>query len=57
MESSQRDVFIDMIVDRFIFKNNRITLSPCFSLAKPGVGRGAFDSAKTISANAASASP
>jgi len=31
MESSQRDLFIDMVVDRFIFKNNQITLSPSFT--------------------------
>jgi len=31
MESSRRDLFIDMVVDRFIFKNNQITLSPCFA--------------------------
>jgi len=31
MESSRRDLFIDMVVDRFIFKNNQITLSPCFT--------------------------
>jgi len=30
MESSQRDLFIDMVVDRFIFKNNQITVYPCF---------------------------
>jgi len=29
MESSRRDLFIDMVEDRFILKNNRITLSPC----------------------------
>jgi len=28
MESSRRDLFIDMVVDRFNFKNNQITLSP-----------------------------
>ena len=28
MESSRRDLFIDMVVDRFIFKYNQITLSP-----------------------------
>jgi len=30
MESSQRDLN-DMVVDTFIFKNNQITLSPCFT--------------------------
>ena len=29
MESSRRDLFIDMVVDWFIFKHNQITLSPC----------------------------
>jgi len=28
MESSRRDLFIDMVVHRFIFKHNQITLSP-----------------------------
>jgi len=28
MESSWRDLFIDMVIDRFIFKNNEIMLSP-----------------------------
>jgi len=28
MESSQRDLFIAMVVYRFIFKNNKIILSP-----------------------------
>jgi len=38
MESSRRDLFIDM-VDRFIFKNNQITLYPCFTFTtKIGVG-------------------
>jgi len=32
MESSQRDLFIDVVVDRFILKNNQITLSLCFTL-------------------------
>jgi len=31
MESSRRELFIDMVVDRFVFKNNRITLSPCLT--------------------------
>jgi len=30
MESSRRDVFIDMAVDGFILNKNQITLSPCF---------------------------
>jgi len=30
MESSQRDLFIDMVVDMIILNNNLITLSPCF---------------------------
>ena len=38
MESSQRDLFIDMIVDRLIFKNNIITLPSCFTfIPKTGV--------------------
>jgi len=31
MESSRRDLFIDMIVDRFLSKNNQITSSPSFT--------------------------
>jgi len=31
MENSQRDLSIDMVVDRFIF-NNHIKLSPCFMI-------------------------
>jgi len=31
MESSRRDLSIDMVVDRFILKNNQITLSTCFA--------------------------
>ena len=31
LESSGPDLFINMVVDRFIFKNNQITLSPSFS--------------------------
>jgi len=31
MESSRRDLSIDMIVERFIFKNNQITLTPYFT--------------------------
>jgi len=39
MESSRRDLFIGMVVDRFIFKNNQITLSPCFTfIPKNSVG-------------------
>jgi len=39
MESSRRDLFIDMIVDRFIFKNNQFTLCPCLTfIPKTGVG-------------------
>jgi len=45
IESSRRDLFIDMVVDRLFFKNNQITLSPCFSgtfmytyIPKSGVG-------------------
>jgi len=39
MGSSRRDFFIDVFVDRFIFKNNRIVLSPCYTfVSKTGVG-------------------
>jgi len=39
IESSRRDLFFDMAVDRFVLKNNQITLSPCFTLIpKTGVG-------------------
>jgi len=38
MENSQRDLFIDMVVERFIFKNNLIMLSLCFTFTpKTGV--------------------
>jgi len=38
MESSRRDLFIDMVVDRFISKNNQITLSSRFTfIHKTGV--------------------
>jgi len=30
-QSSQRDLFIDVVVEKFIFNNNRITLFPCFA--------------------------
>jgi len=32
MESCRRDLFVDMVVYRHIFKNNQITLSLCFTL-------------------------
>jgi len=39
MESSQRDLFIDMVIDRFTLQNNKITLSLCFTfISKTGVG-------------------
>jgi len=39
IESSRRDLFIDMIVDSFIFNNNLITLAPCFTfIPKTAVG-------------------
>jgi len=39
MESSRKDLFIDMVVERFILKNNQITLLPCFTfIPKTGVG-------------------
>jgi len=38
MKSSRREVLIDMVVYRFIFRNNPITLYPCFTLIpKTGV--------------------
>jgi len=38
MEHSRRYFFIDMVVGKFILKNNQITLSPCFTLIpKTGV--------------------
>jgi len=40
MESSRRDLFIDMVVDKFIFKGNqRVTLPPCFTFT-PKAGEG-----------------
>jgi len=39
MESSRRDLFIDMVVDKSIFENNHITLFPCYTfIFKTGVG-------------------
>ena len=40
MESSRRDLFISMVIDRFILKNpNQITIFPCFTfITKTGVG-------------------
>jgi len=46
MESSRRDLFIDIVIDRFIFKTNQInlaesviTLSACFTcILKVGMG-------------------
>jgi len=39
MENSRRDLFIDMVVDRFISKNNQITLYRCITfISKTGVG-------------------
>ena len=39
MESSRRDLLIDMVVKEFTFNNNQITLSPCFTFTpKIGVG-------------------
>jgi len=31
MESSRRDLFINMVVHRFIFKNNQLTVYPSFT--------------------------
>jgi len=39
MESSRQDLFIDMVVDRFIFKNNQITVSPSLT-SIPETGEG-----------------
>ena len=42
MQSSRQDLFIDMAVDRFIFKNNRVTLCPCFTfIPKTGLRKAA----------------
>jgi len=39
MKNSQQDLFIDIVVDWFIFKNNQIKLSPCFTFTpKTGMG-------------------
>jgi len=39
MESSRRDLFIDMVADSFIFKNNQIMNYLCFIfIPKTGVG-------------------
>ena len=46
MESSRRDVSIDMVVDRCILENNEITLLPCFTTIPTHNRKGAFDSAK-----------
>ena len=40
MESSRRDLFINMVVVRFIFIINQITLFPCFTfIPETGVGQ------------------
>jgi len=40
IECSRRDLFIDMVVGRFIFKSNQITLSPCVTfIPTTGVGK------------------
>jgi len=40
MESSRQDLFIDVVVDRFIFKNNQVTFFPCFNVVpKTDVGQ------------------
>jgi len=39
MESSRRDLFIDIVVERFMFTNNKMTLFPCFTfITKVGEG-------------------
>jgi len=38
MERSPRNVEINMVVDRFIFKNNQITLFRFTSIPKTGMG-------------------
>jgi len=39
MEDSWRDLSIDMVLDRFILKDNQIMLSPCITfIPKTGVG-------------------
>jgi len=38
MESSRRDLFIDVVVDRFILESNQITLSPCITFIPKQVG-------------------
>jgi len=38
MKTSRRDISIDMVIHRGIFKNNQITLFPCFTFVpKTGV--------------------
>jgi len=42
MDSSRQDLFIDMVIDvidRYIFKNNQIKLSPCSTFI-PKTGEG-----------------
>jgi len=40
MKSSRRDLFIDMVVDRFISKKDQMTLFTCFIfIPKTGVGQ------------------
>jgi len=34
IESPRRELFIDMIVERFIFQNNEITVFACFTFLK-----------------------
>jgi len=37
MESSRRDLFIDIDIDRLIFKDNQIQFYLCFTLPKTGM--------------------
>jgi len=39
MKRSRRELSIDMVIDRFISKNNQITVFPCFTfIPKTGMG-------------------
>jgi len=39
MKRSRRELSINMVINRFIFKNNQITLITCFTfIPKTGVG-------------------
>jgi len=37
MKRSRWELSINMVIDRFVFKNNQITFFPCFTLPETGI--------------------